>query len=112
MAEGARLESVYTATYRGFESPPHRHILRRARTKVRAFFRMLHICGGMRSPDRSCTGVKQQSPVSRALKTEYISVVSVERPLTKRRADAIVFIETNNPYHLIFFKTGQRIAKP
>ncbi len=26
MAEGARLESVYTATYRGFESPPHRHI--------------------------------------------------------------------------------------
>lgn len=22
MAEGARLESVYTATYRGFESPP------------------------------------------------------------------------------------------
>ena len=38
MAEGARLESVYTATYRGFESPPHRHIYRRARTKVRAFF--------------------------------------------------------------------------
>ena len=38
MAEGARLESVYTATYRGFESPPHRHIQRRARTKVRAFF--------------------------------------------------------------------------
>ncbi|RBQ51404.1 hypothetical protein C2128_26145, partial [Klebsiella pneumoniae] len=37
-AEGARLESVYTATYRGFESPPHRHILRRARTHVRAFF--------------------------------------------------------------------------
>ena len=38
MAEGARLESVYTATYRGFESLPHRHILRRARTQVRAFF--------------------------------------------------------------------------
>ncbi len=37
MAEGARLESVYTATYRGFESPPHRHIQERARTKVRAF---------------------------------------------------------------------------
>ena len=173
MAEGARLESVYTATYRGFESPPHRHILRRARTKVRAFFsHVAHLRGdekprpgfdywrsqldrpgaqrtgfpagaskasqspphrhilrrartqvraffshvahlrGMRSPDRSCTGVKQQSPVSRALKTEYISVVSVERPLTKRRADAIVFIETNNPNHLIFFETGQRIAKP
>ena len=27
MAEGARLESVYTETYRGFESLPHRHIL-------------------------------------------------------------------------------------
>ncbi len=27
MAEGARLESVYTATYRGFESLPHRHLL-------------------------------------------------------------------------------------
>lgn len=38
MAEGARLESVYTATYRGFESPPHRHIQERARTKVQAFF--------------------------------------------------------------------------
>jgi hypothetical protein len=25
VAEGARLESVYTATYRGFESPSHRH---------------------------------------------------------------------------------------
>ena len=30
MAEGARLESVYTATYRGFESLPHRHLERRA----------------------------------------------------------------------------------
>ncbi len=28
MAEGARLESVYTATYRGFESLPHRQIIR------------------------------------------------------------------------------------
>jgi hypothetical protein len=25
VAEGARLESVYTATYRGFESLSHRH---------------------------------------------------------------------------------------
>ena len=34
MAEGARLESVYTETYRGFESLPHRQILyqRRPRT--------------------------------------------------------------------------------
>ena len=29
MAEGARLESVYTATYRGFESLPHRHQIQR-----------------------------------------------------------------------------------
>ena len=28
MAEGARLESVYTARYRGFESLPHRHLYR------------------------------------------------------------------------------------
>ena len=52
MAEGARLESVYTATYRGFESPPHRHILRRARTQVRAFFRLWHPPGGLEPPTR------------------------------------------------------------
>ena len=55
MAEGARLESVYTATYPGFESPPHRHILRRARTKVRAFFSHVAQPGGVRSPDRGST---------------------------------------------------------
>ena len=56
MAEGARLESVYTATYRGFESPPHRHILRRARTQVRAFFSHVAPTGGGREPP---TGVRQ-----------------------------------------------------
>ena len=50
MAEGARLESVYTATYRGFESPPHRHILRRARMQVRAFFRTLHLPDAAQAP--------------------------------------------------------------
>ena len=50
MAEGARLESVYTATYRGFESPPHRHILRRARTQVRAFFSHVAPAGGDENP--------------------------------------------------------------
>ncbi len=55
MAEGARLESVYTATYPGFESPPHRHILRRARTQVRAFFCLFHSLAGMRSPERGST---------------------------------------------------------
>nr|ALF35078.1 Hypothetical protein ICEValHN396_001 [Vibrio alginolyticus] len=29
MAEGARLESVYTATYREFESLTHRHFLKK-----------------------------------------------------------------------------------
>ncbi len=55
MAEGARLESVYTATYRGFESPPHRHIRERARTQVRAFFSHVARLRGMRSPDRGST---------------------------------------------------------
>ena len=55
MAEGARLESVYTATYPGFESPPHRHIRERARTKVRAFFSHVAQPGGVRSPDRGST---------------------------------------------------------
>ena len=50
MAEGARLESGYTATYRGFESPPHRHILRRARTQVRAFFSHVAPAGGDENP--------------------------------------------------------------
>ena len=53
MAEGARLESVYTATYRGFESPPHRHILRRARTQVRAFF---FACGTHRGDENPRPG--------------------------------------------------------
>ena len=28
VVEGARLEIVYAATYRGFESPPLRHVMR------------------------------------------------------------------------------------
>ena len=36
MAEGARLESVYTATYRGFESLSHRH--KQKAPKLGAFF--------------------------------------------------------------------------
>ncbi len=38
MAEGARLESVYTATYRGFESPPHRHIQDKSSYESTGFF--------------------------------------------------------------------------
>ena len=33
MVEGARLESVYAGTYRGFESLPHRHFSIRDRSK-------------------------------------------------------------------------------
>ncbi len=37
MAEGARLESVYTATYRGFESLPHRQIKQKGLSQDRPF---------------------------------------------------------------------------
>ena len=55
MAEGARLESVYTATYRRFESPPHRHIPEKGPYTVRAFFLSAPCLGGMRIPDRGST---------------------------------------------------------
>ncbi len=55
MAEGARLESVYTATYRGFESPSHRHIQRRVQTNLWTFFFAYSALRGMRSPDRGST---------------------------------------------------------
>ena len=35
MVEGARLESVYTETYRGLESHPHRHIPRKPQLQPR-----------------------------------------------------------------------------
>lgn len=38
MAEGARLESVYTATYREFESLTHRHILEERRLRTSFFY--------------------------------------------------------------------------
>ncbi len=41
MAEGARLESVYTATYRGFESLSHRH---HKKTALVAVFCYLVFC--------------------------------------------------------------------
>ena len=70
MAEGARLESVYTATYRGFESPPHRHILRRARMKMRAFFfRILHACGGDENPRPGFDNWRSQLDRLRAKRT-------------------------------------------
>ncbi len=55
MAEGARLESVYTATYRGFESPPHRHIRDESLYASTGFFLSYSPQGGMRTPDRGST---------------------------------------------------------
>ncbi len=55
MAEGARLESVYTATYRGFESPPHRHIRDESLYVSTGSFLLYSPLGGMRTPDRGST---------------------------------------------------------
>ena len=55
MAEGARLESVYTATYRGFESPPHRHIRDESMYESTGSFLLYSPQGGMRTPDRGST---------------------------------------------------------
>ncbi len=55
MAEGARLESVYTATYRGFESPPHRHIRDESLYASTGSFLLYSPQGGMRPPDRGST---------------------------------------------------------
>ncbi len=53
MAEGARLESVYTATYRG-SNPPHRHI--RDESLYESTGSFLYILRrGMRTPDRGST---------------------------------------------------------
>ncbi len=55
MAEGARLESVYTATYRGFESPPHRHIRDESLYESTGSFLLYSPQGGIRTPDRGST---------------------------------------------------------
>ena len=55
MAEGARLESVYTATYRGCESPPHRHIRDESLYESTGSFLLYSPQGGMRTPDRGST---------------------------------------------------------
>ncbi len=55
MAEGARLESVYTATYRGFESPPHRHIRDESLYASTGSFLLYSPLGGDENPDRGST---------------------------------------------------------
>ena len=74
MAEGARLESVYTATYRGFESPPHRHIRDESLYESTGSFLLYSPQGGMRTPDRgSTTGAASwtdRAPSKRAAPTK------------------------------------------
>ncbi len=53
MAEGARLESVYTATYRGFESPPHRHIRDESLYASTGSFLLYSPLGGMGPPGKT-----------------------------------------------------------
>ncbi len=54
MAEGARLESVYTATYRGFESPSPPYFKKSSYAST-GFFSHVARLRGMRSPDRGST---------------------------------------------------------
>ncbi len=80
MAEGARLESVYTATYRGFEPLSHRHIQRRARMQMRAFFshitpsrEWVRILDGVRQNGRTAVLYRLRRPAGRAPWTARVS---------------------------------------
>ncbi len=186
MAEGARLESVYTATYRGFESPPHRHIQKKSSYESTGFFHLLHVLWGDENPrpgfdnwrqpvgqtanaesglpagrakrvnppsppysEKSsyestgfffacCTRypayknipgpirvstighphiagwrrkrlirpTKKHSPVSRAMRSDDASVIGMKGSLAQCRTHAVVFMETDNTYHLIFSKAS------
>ncbi len=97
MAEGARLESVYTATYRGFESPPHRHIRDESLYESTGSFLLYSPLGGMRTPDRgSTTGAaswtdrarsKRAAPQGRAKRVNPpLTAIFEMRACTKVRA--------------------------
>ncbi len=56
MAEGARLERVYPATYGGFEAPPHPLYSNMSSHENGGFFYEYTAApGGMRTPDRGST---------------------------------------------------------
>ncbi len=94
MAEGARLESVYTATYRGFESPPHRHIYEKSPYASTGFF----LCStgpGDEKPRRgSTTGAARgtewpqaMTPEGRAQRVNPpLTAILLKRARTKVRA--------------------------
>ncbi len=102
MAEGARLESVYTATYRGFESPPHRHIRDESLYESTGSFLLYSPQGGMRTPDRgSTTGAaswtdrarsKRAAPQGRAKRVNPpLTAIFEMRACTKVRALFFIF---------------------
>ncbi len=69
MAEGARLESVYTATYRGFESPPHRHIQDESSYESTGFFLIYSPQGGDENPRPGFDNWRSQLDRLRAKRT-------------------------------------------
>ncbi len=102
MAEGARTESVYTATYRGFESPPHRHIRDESLYESTGSFLLYSPQGGMRTPDRgSTTGAaswtdrarsKRAAPQGRAKRVNPpLTAIFKMRACTKVRALFFIF---------------------
>ncbi len=71
MAEGARLESVYTATYRGFESLPHRHIQRKSLYASTGFFVfILHRAGRDEKPRPGFDHWRSQGNSRRAMRAD------------------------------------------
>ncbi len=84
MAEGARLESVYTATYRGFESPLTAIFKLRACTEVQAF--CLYVSPkprGMRTTDRgSTTGAASWTDRARSERAARRASAASQSPLT------------------------------
>ncbi len=57
-------------------------------------------------PHKLDTQLSKVQSIPRALPFNALLTVGVKRPLTKRRAHAVVFIKTHYTYHLIFAKTG------
>ena len=104
MAEGARLESVYTATYRGFEPLSHRqHFKEMPEHLFRHFFlRFLFIKECIKKPGRS-----RVLRYINSIELDYNQrlTVSMQRTLAERRTYTIPFAETDNANHLVLFET-------
>ncbi len=89
MAEGARLESVYTATYRGFESLPHRQIVK---TDLRVGFLLQGVCQPPDKRNPSSAGARKNglprylAECRPANPIPSASLLSVDRGYTPRAA--------------------------